>query len=54
MYLDYYQKEGPLCYFMERDDGLLESRISEIYFHDYNHWNKEEQNLIQTIFDNHF
>lgn len=54
VYIDFYEKKGPLCYFIERNDGLLSFRRSELYFQNFDHWSKEEQNLIQTIFDNKF
>ena len=54
IFLDFYENKGPFHYFMERDDGLLQHRLSETYFQDFNKWNNEEQNLIQTIFENNF
>jgi len=52
VFLEFYENKGPLYYFFERDDGLLQYRLSETYFQDYDLWNKDEQSLVQTIIDN--
>lgn len=52
--MEFYEQKGPLNYFLEREDGNLRYSSSETYFYEYEKWNKAEQNLIQTIFDNKF
>lgn len=54
IFLEFYRKQGPGYYFIERDDGLLSYRTTEPYFQKFNQWSKEEQNLIQTIFQYEF
>ena len=54
VYKEFYAKIGPGYYFFERDDSLLQYHPSETYFQPYDHWIKEEQSLIQTIFTNNF
>ena len=54
IFLEFYEQIVPLNYFLEREDGNLRYSPSETYFYEYEKWNKAEQSLIQTIFDNKF